>query len=289
MVRIGVNYSETFYDYNEQNRLMTTVNTSGEKTRYVYDKNGNLTGKTAGRCSKQTIEELIAADKSNLPRFDLIIRKDTDNGTGSKDLIEYSYDNFNRLSKLKDEDSTATYKYNAQGYRVKKTMNGKTTDYLYEGDKVVLETDKDNNQKAVQVYGNNLLSRSVAGSNGAGAEKYFYLYNAHGDVTSLIKPTGGVAVSYDYDAFGTITNKTGNADNSTLYAGYQHDDESGLYYLNARYYDSVTARFITEDTYTGQANDPLSLNSLDFKDHWEIIGNRYQNPELLKGYNDENE
>ena len=36
-------------------------------------------------------------------------------------------------------------------------------------------------------------------------------------------------------------------------------------------------------------NDPLSLNSLDFKDHWEIIGNRYQNPELLKGYENENE
>ena len=35
-------------------------------------------------------------------------------------------------------------------------------------------------------------------------------------------------------------------------------------------------------------NDPLNSNSLDFKDHWEIIGNRYQNPELLKGYKDEN-
>jgi hypothetical protein len=33
-----------------------------------------------------------------------------------------------------------------------------------------------------------------------------------------------------------------------------------LYYLNARYYDSVTARFITEDTYSGEKNDPLSLN-----------------------------
>lgn len=30
--------------------------------------------------------------------------------------------------------------------------------------------------------------------------------------------------------------------------------------LSARYYDPITARFITEDTYTGQPNDPLSLN-----------------------------
>ncbi|WP_031341721.1 RHS repeat-associated core domain-containing protein, partial [Ruminiclostridium papyrosolvens] len=36
--------------------------------------------------------------------------------------------------------------------------------------------------------------------------------------------------------------------------------ETDLYYLNARYYDSKTARFLSEDTYTGDPNDPLSLN-----------------------------
>ncbi len=44
------------------------------------------------------------------------------------------------------------------------------------------------------------------------------------------------------------------------YAGYQYDRETGLYYLNARMYDPVTARFLQEDTYTGDTNDPLSLN-----------------------------
>ena len=43
-------------------------------------------------------------------------------------------------------------------------------------------------------------------------------------------------------------------------AGYQYDKETDLYYLNARYYDSKIARFISEDTYTGNASDPLSLN-----------------------------
>ncbi|WP_337926771.1 RHS repeat-associated core domain-containing protein [Paenibacillus caui] len=35
---------------------------------------------------------------------------------------------------------------------------------------------------------------------------------------------------------------------------------SGLYYLRARYYDPVDARFISEDTYEGQITNPLSLN-----------------------------
>jgi len=48
--------------------------------------------------------------------------------------------------------------------------------------------------------------------------------------------------------------------NNITYAGYQYDKETGLYYLNARMYDPVTARFLQEDTYTGDPSDPLSLN-----------------------------
>ena len=40
----------------------------------------------------------------------------------------------------------------------------------------------------------------------------------------------------------------------------EYDAETGLYYLDARYYDSKIARFLSEDTYTGDPNDPLSLN-----------------------------
>jgi len=62
------------------------------------------------------------------------------------------------------------------------------------------------------------------------------------------------------DAFGNITDKTGNVNNTILYAGYQYDPETGMYYLNARMYDPVVTRFLQEDTYRGNYNDPLSLN-----------------------------
>ena len=51
-----------------------------------------------------------------------------------------------------------------------------------------------------------------------------------------------------------------NLNNPYGYAGYVYDSETGLYYLNARMYDPVTARFLQEDSYTGDPNDPLSLN-----------------------------
>jgi RHS repeat-associated protein len=256
-VEYGLISSATVYSYDECGRLTTTISSDGTETRYLYDPNGNLSSKSVGKMEIISPEEL---SEELLPEFDLIINKGEAGGTGSDKLAIYSYDNYNRLAKLKSGNSTTAYRYNAQGYRVEKKVNSKTTRYLYEYDKVVLETDGSNNQTAVQVYGTNLLYRSTTGEAGNGVQSYYYLYNAHGDVTSLLDMSGNIAVSYDYDAFGNIKGQTGTADNPIRYAGYQYDEESGLYYLNARYYDSVTARFITEDTYQGEKNDPLSLN-----------------------------
>jgi RHS repeat-associated protein len=256
-VEHGLVSSATVYSYDECGRLTTTISSDGTEIRYLYDRNGNLASKSAGKMEIVSPEEL---SEEMLPEFDLIINKGEAGGTGTEKLALYQYDNYNRLESIKSGNSTTAYGYNAQGYRVEKKVNSKTTRYLYEYDKVVLETDGSNNQTDVQVYGTNLLYRSTTGEAGSGAQSYYYLYNAHGDVTSLLDMSGNIAVSYDYDAFGNIIGQTGTADNPIRYAGYQYDEESGLYYLNARYFDSVTARFITEDTYTGQRNDPLSLN-----------------------------
>ena len=155
-------------------------------------------------------------------------------------------------------DTLAFYTYDAEDYRItKQVMNSdgeKFTRYFYEGNHVVLEADESGKITAHNTYSINLIGRTV------GEEGYYYFYNAHGDVVKLIGIQSEEEILYRYDAFGTLVEVTGDADNSITYAGYQYDKESGLYYLNARYYDSTTARFLTEDTYAGKANDPLSLH-----------------------------
>ncbi len=92
--------------------------------------------------------------------------------------------------------------------------------------------------------------------------------NGHADVTALLNAdTGNTVATYYYDAFGTITEETNGilpegekVNNPFRYSGYQYDEETVLYYLNARMYDSKIARFLQEDTYRGTKNDPLSLN-----------------------------
>ena len=50
--------------------------------------------------------------------------------------------------------------------------------------------------------------------------------------------------------------------NPFRYRGYYYDQESGLYYLQNRYYDPVVGRFISADdvAYLGADDSPLNYN-----------------------------
>ena len=89
---------------------------------------------------------------------------------------------------------------------------------------------------------------------------YYYLLNAQGDVVGLIDSTGAVVVQYTYDAWGRLLSITYPTDDTTSsqhsaigannplrYRGYVYDTETGLYYLQSRYYNPTWGRFINAD------------------------------------------
>ena len=104
----------------------------------------------------------------------------------------------------------------------------------------------------VYIYGHTLISQG---------NSWYYLYNAHGDVVKYINTTGAVLQSYDYDAFGEEADPSATDTNPFRYAGQYFDDETGTYYLRARYYNPGNGRFTQQDSW-GYADpaDPLSLN-----------------------------
>ena len=61
---------------------------------------------------------------------------------------------------------------------------------------------------------------------------------------------------YAYDAFGNLLGQEEAFPNRILYAGQPYDQETGQYYLRARYYNPTIGRFSQEDTYWG---DGLNL------------------------------
>lgn len=164
---------------------------------------------------------------------------------------------------------------------------------MYEADKVVLEINGSGNQTGRNIYGTNLLMRK------AGSDTLYYMYNGHADVNALIDATTGVVrASYYYDAFGNVQEQkyyTANGEetsqkinNNITYAGYQYDDETGLYYLNARMYDPKIARFLQEDTYRGDLNDSLSLNLYTYCSnnpimYWDPTGHKAKGVVLKLG------
>ncbi|MBB6177498.1 YD repeat-containing protein [Anoxybacillus tengchongensis] len=66
-----------------------------------------------------------------------------------------------------------------------------------------------------------------------GGATYFYHYNAHGDVIALTDAQGNVVARYEYDTWGQLLSQSGEMadENPYRYAGYQYDNETGLYYL----------------------------------------------------------
>ena len=76
----------------------------------------------------------------------------------------------------------------------------------------------------------------------------------------VVDESGKIVNRYQYDEWGNILHQEEGLKNPIRYSGEYYDEESGLYYLRARYYDPSTGRFISRDSYEGQLTNPLSLN-----------------------------
>jgi len=147
--------------------------------------------------------------------------------------------------------------YYADGLRAGKYTNTSSDLYVYDlSGRVVAEAHNSYNITANYVWGPDrvLVKKDTGGG------EYYSLYNGHGDVVQIVDRNGKIVNNYKYDEWGNILESNENISNPFKYAGEIFDEETGLYYLRARYYDPALGRFINEDTYEGQVTNPLSLN-----------------------------
>lgn len=77
-----------------------------------------------------------------------------------------------------------------------------------------------------------------------------YVYDPYGNVIS-VKDGGGHDIN--------IGNDTG-FNNAYTYRGYRYDSETGLYFLNARYYVAGIGRLLTKDSVLGHLSSSQTLN-----------------------------
>lgn len=80
-----------------------------------------------------------------------------------------------------------------------------------------------------------------------------HVKNMQGDVVALADTSGQMVVQYTYDAWGNMLSTTGSMANTLglvnplRYRSYFYDIETSLYYVNSRYYNPTTARWLCID------------------------------------------
>ena len=253
------------YTYDSTDKLLeeriTNLDGSTSVISYTYDKVGNRLTKT-----ENGVTTTYTYDANNRLVKEDDIYDDNGNLTekiGSDEQVRYTYDAENHLIRAETTRFGVTivveYKYDANGNRVKKTIDGTiTTSYLVDENRdyaqVLEERDGEGNLLVRYVYGHDLISQTRDNITS------YYHYDGLGSTRELSSSAGIVTDEYTYDAFGLLLEQTGTTENQYLYRGEQFDEELGFYYLRARYMDPNVGRFVTMDAFAGLSQDPVTLH-----------------------------
>ncbi len=273
----------TTYVYDTRNQLTSVDYGNGAALAYTYDRVGN-------RLSEVGIDPISGAAVNRTYRYAALpgmenvtydgvnaLTQITDNVTPAQSIV-YEYDaNLNQTAKVQNgvrdsyvyniadrmvaatvDGTTTRFDYDDDGMRLKKMGASSETRYLYDGRSVLLEYGASGATTHKYNYGYNLLSLTAV--NGASRDNQFYLVDGLGSTADLANASGNLTQSYRYDAWGRVWKDEGTSSNQRQYTGHYHDDETGLDYFGARYYDSEIGRFLSQDNYAGEQGTPPSLH-----------------------------
>jgi len=251
----------TSYTYDDASSLLTlkhlnSLNIEVEVLNYLYNVNGarsrmdranvlpGLNNPVASNTYNQA-NEMMSHDADTMT-YD-------ENGnmtsvTNSCGMTTYIWDARNRLSGINGFKSdcsplTASFKYDALGRRIEKTMNGKTIQYLYDGSDIVQEIE--NGIVSANYIGTLNIDEPLARIQSDGMIRY-YQQDALGSVIVLTDESGNVKTTYSYDPFGHVTLSGEASDNPFQFAGRENDG-TGLLYERNRYYSYELHRYISQD------------------------------------------
>ena len=139
--------------------------------------------------------------------------------------------------------------YNDSGKRIRKTVNGVTTDFYLDGSAILMQTSSDGSRIDF-FYDDKGNVFAMKYQN----EMYFYRKKFFlGDILGILDSHGTELVNMSIIPGENLLNLTDYSSNGLgrrnpfRFKGYYYDEELGMYYLNSRYYDPETGRFVNAD------------------------------------------
>ena len=288
ILTISDNTNTTRYTYDDLDQLIREDNQAAGKTWvYTYAQQGENEGelKNGGNITSKkeyayttgalgTAESEIVYQYTDSAWKDLLtvydgetIYYDTLGNLEQGGGIDYLWEHGRQLVGLQTEHNRVHFTYNADGMRIGKLVEHASGaedtiyQYHYVGDTLAgMTCDADELYFTYDVLG----PSAVIHTNSSGSTTYYYTRNAQGDITGIVNASGTQVVAYTYDAWGNSLTITGELAttlgtlNPLRYRGYVYDTETGLYYLQSRYYNPAWGRFINADNESVLSASPNS-------------------------------
>ncbi|MEQ2417635.1 RHS repeat-associated core domain-containing protein, partial [Ruminococcoides bili] len=272
------------YEYDEFNQLITSCDYINQKQyRYDYDEAGNILTETVSRIGAHGqlydsrvntygYDDANWGDKLTSYNGETITYDEIGNPLSYRDGMEMTWLNGRKLTTLQSGNDSISYKYDSNGVRTSKTVNGVEYTYEYLNGHLMHETRGEKVFDYCYDANGQLYAVSYKANSSTDAVTYYYAHNWRGDITSIYDGDGNMVAKYEYDAWGNVLTVT-NSNNSEItdpnhianlnpfrYRSYYYDSESGFYYLMSRYYDPVTHRFLNADGYFQSGDGILDTN-----------------------------
>ena len=151
------------------------------------------------------------------------------------------------------------YVYDYQGQQIQQITSSDTTNYLWDEfttySNILYEYGDSNQQLASYTYIDDILLSQTKNT-----ETHYLLTDRLNSTHALVDSTGVVTDSYSYSAFGELVDQSGITETDYLFTGQQYDNLTGLYNHRVRYFDPALGRFISQDTYPYDFENPVELN-----------------------------
>jgi RHS repeat-associated protein len=238
------------YHYDPLDRLINVRGTTPES--FAHDPAGNLLGQgdqpTTNLANVKGNRLLMQGDRHyDYDAYGNQIRERR--GTGQKLVTEYRYDCQHRLIGVSlPGGSVASYKYDAFGRRIAKTVDGQTTDFLWQGERLIAESADNRYRSYIYEPGTFRPLAMLDGEGPLKAEPFYYQLDHLGTPQELTDYSGEIMWSAKYRAYGNLaTLDIAEIDNPLRFQGQYFDAETGLHYNRHRYYNPGTGRYLTPD------------------------------------------
>jgi RHS repeat-associated protein len=267
------------YNYDNRDQLTGTDHSYQSDEAYGYDANGNRinAGYQTG-----TNNQLLS-DGTYTYAYDNEGNRTSRTNIATGEVTEYAWDYHNRLIGVVTKDSTeavvktVAYTYDAYDRRIAKVIDvdgsgpamSVTERMIYDEDNIALTFDGQGVQTHRYLYGPG-IDQVLADETQTSVN--WALVDNQGTVRAVIDNNGIVLNHISYDSFGNVTSETNpNVDLRYGYTGRELDQETGLDYYRARYYDPTNGRFISKDPIGFNAGDTnlyryVGNNPINFSD-----------------------